>query len=94
LFSDKKRKYRYYILLDDRIEAGFDNSPDPRAIQLKYGKFGKEHAGELVPHLHLADKTRLLLTDEMIFKSFIKWFKVKASAAQPHLPSKEGCIAK
>jgi hypothetical protein len=28
------------------VEAGLDNSPDPRAISLKYGKFGKEHAGE------------------------------------------------
>ena len=29
LFSDEIRKYRYYVLLGDRVEAGFDNSPDP-----------------------------------------------------------------
>jgi hypothetical protein len=57
------------------VEAGFDNSPDPRAIRLKYGKIGKDHAGEQVPHLHLEDKTRLLLTDEMTFTSFVAWFK-------------------
>ncbi|HLO83878.1 MAG TPA: hypothetical protein VK203_02530 [Nostocaceae cyanobacterium] len=37
LFSDQVRKYRYYVLRDDWVEAGFDNSPDPRAIRLKYG---------------------------------------------------------
>ena len=29
LFSDEVRKYRYYVLEGDRVEAGFDNSPDP-----------------------------------------------------------------
>ena len=36
LFSDELRKYRYYILRGDWVKAGFDNSPDPRAIRLKY----------------------------------------------------------
>ena len=73
LFSDGIRKYRYYVLQKNRIEAGFDNAPDPRAIRLKYGKIGKEHAGKNVPHLHLEDKTRTIMTEEMVFFDFIEW---------------------
>jgi len=75
LFSDKIRKYRYYVLRGEWVEAGFDNSPDPRAIRLRYGKIGKEHAGEYIPHLHLEDKSRLSLTEEMTFTSFVEWFR-------------------
>ncbi len=75
LFSDGMRKYRYYILLGSRVEAGFDNSPDPRAIRIKYGKIGKEHAGENIPHLHLEDKTHMTLTEEMTFANFVKWLQ-------------------
>ncbi|GAB4543296.1 MAG: hypothetical protein Fur002_15050 [Anaerolineales bacterium] len=73
LFSDGLRKYRYYVLNGSRVEAGFDNSPDPRAIRLKYGDVGQEHAGERVPHLHLEDKTVLSLTEEMTFQEFVSW---------------------
>lgn len=73
LFSDGLRKYSYYVLDGDRVEAGFDNSPDPRAIRLKYGEIGQEHAGEHVPHLHLDDKTLLQLTEQMTFHEFIRW---------------------
>ena len=79
LFSDKVRKYRYYILKGDWVEAGFDNSPDPRAIRLKYGRIGKEHMGEYVPHLHRKDKTELSLTEEIDFTSFVEWVKANIS---------------
>ncbi|PSN10041.1 hypothetical protein C7293_29530 [filamentous cyanobacterium CCT1] len=76
LFSDdRSRKYRYYLLQDNYVEAGFDNSPDPRAIRLKYGNIGQAHAGEHVPHLHQADKTELTLTDEMVFQTFVQWLQ-------------------
>lgn len=75
LFSDGLRKYRYYVLYGDWVEAGFDNSPDSRAIRLKYGKIGKEHAGKHVPHLHQEDKTKLSLTEEMDFIAFVNWLK-------------------
>ena len=55
------------------MEAGFDNAPDPRAIRMKYGKIGVEHKGENVPHLHLENKTRIELTEEMTFSDFIEW---------------------
>ncbi|MBE9112173.1 hypothetical protein IQ273_22470 [Nodosilinea sp. LEGE 07298] len=76
LFSDnRRRKYRYYLLQDNYVEAGFDNSPDPRAIRLKYGSIGQAHVGELIPHLHQVDKTELTLTDEIVFQAFVQWLQ-------------------
>ena len=79
LFSDEVRKYRYYVLEGDRVEAGFDNSPDPRAIRLKYGRIGAEYAGQNVPHLHLENKQELVLTEEMTFADFVDWLKINIS---------------
>lgn len=79
LFSDEVRKYRYYVLEGDRVEAGFDNSPDPRAIRIKYGRIGEEYAGKNVPHLHLDNKNRLVLTEEMVFADFVDWLKTNIS---------------
>ena len=75
LFSDSQRKYRYYALRENWVTVGFDNSPDPRAIRLKYGRIGKEHVGKLVPHLHLQDKTELHLTNEIAFADFVTWLQ-------------------
>ncbi len=71
LFSDDMRKYRYYVLRGDWVEAGFDNSPDPRAIRLKYGRIGEEHSGEYGPHLHRSNKSQLSLTEYMTFAAFV-----------------------
>lgn len=76
LFSDKIRKYRYYILNGSNVEAGFDNAPDPRALRLKYGRIGKEYAGKDIPHLHLNDKADIQLTEEMTFCDFMQWLKL------------------
>jgi hypothetical protein len=73
LYSDQSFKYRYYVLDNQLVKAGFDNAPDPRAIRLKYGKIGQEHSGELIPHLHLDNKQELILTEEMNFDKFINW---------------------
>lgn len=67
------RKYRYYVLDGDRVVVGFDNAPDPRALRAKYGRIGQEHAGEMIPHLHLEDKTQLVLTEEMDCQAFLSW---------------------
>ncbi|GAK50946.1 hypothetical protein U14_02188 [Candidatus Moduliflexus flocculans] len=75
LFSENLRKYRYYALKGDWVEVGFDNSPDPQVIRLKYGRIGKEHVGEHIPHVHLQDKTELALTDDMTFQMFVEWLK-------------------
>ena len=75
LFSAGIRKYRYYVLRGNWVEAGFDNTPDPRALRLKHGKIGEEHAGENIPHLHREDKSQLSLTEEMSFQDFVDWLK-------------------
>lgn len=75
LISGEGRQYRYYVLRGDQVEAGFDNSPDPRAIRLKYSGIGQAHAGESVPHLHRKNKSELSLTDEMTFVAFVNWLR-------------------
>lgn len=85
LLSKEQRQYRYYALKGDWVEAGFDNSPDPRAIRLKYGHIGKKHAGESVPHLHHANKTELSLTDEMTCTAFVDW--LKTNLPSPPVPN-------
>ena len=73
LNDGSSRKYRYYVLQGNEVEAGFDNSPDPRALRLKYGQISKEHVGEDIPHLHRENKTQLLLTEEMSCADFVQW---------------------
>ena len=79
LSDGSRRQYRYYVLQGNDVEAGFDNSSDPRALRLKYGRIGEEHLGEYLPHLHRANKTQLLLTEEMHCVDFVHWL-------QQHLP--------
>ncbi len=86
LISQDARQYRYYVLRGEFVEAGFDNSPDPRVIRLKYGRIGAEHANEPVPHLHRADKTQLLLTKDMTFEAFMDWLKANI---KPHDDKRE-----
>ena len=73
LSDGSRRQYRYYVLQGNDVEAGFDNSSDPRALRLKYGRIGEEHLGEYLPHLHRANKTQLLLTEEMHCVDFVHW---------------------
>ncbi len=68
-----ERRYSYYILRGSYVEAGFDNSPDPQAIRLKFGQIGYSYAQERVPHLHTENKQKLVLTDEIDFNSFLEW---------------------
>lgn len=79
IISRRARKYRYYVLDGGKVVAGFDNAADPRALRLKYGHIGREHVGELIPHLHLEDKSKIELTDESECTDFITWLKT-------HLP--------
>ena len=79
LIDAHTRKYRYYVLHGNNVEVGFDNSPDPRALRLKYGRIRETHVGEPIPRLHLVNKTHLELTEEISFTAFIDWL-------QQHLP--------
>jgi len=85
LSDGSSRKYRYYVLRGNDVEVGFDNSPDPRARRLKYGRIREEHVGEYIPHLHRTNKTRLLLTEEMNCVGFVDWL-------HQHLPL-EPCLS-
>ncbi len=73
LIDSQHRKYRYYVIRGAWIEVGFDNSSDPRALRLKYGRIGAEHAGESIPHRHDQNKTRLELTGETDVAQFMTW---------------------
>ncbi len=79
IVTRRVRKYRYYALDGERVVAGFDNAADPRALRLKYGQIGEKHIGELVPHLHLEDKTKLELTREIECVEFIVWLETHLS---------------
>ena len=68
-----ERHYSYYVLRGPYVEAGFDNSSDPKAIRLKFGHIGADYEQKLVPHLHTENKQRLMLTDEIDFSSFLEW---------------------
>ena len=65
----------FYKVLDNKIVIGFDNSPDVYAIEMKYPENPQAHRYENVPHRHGADKSELVLTDEMTFEKFIEWLK-------------------
>ncbi len=56
------------------LVQGFDNSPDIRAIKLRYGKDYRQHLQERVPHQHSADDA-LTLTEPMNIDAFIAWLK-------------------
>lgn len=73
LIDANTRKYRYYVLHGNNVEVGFDNSPDPRALRLKYGRIGEAHTGEPIPHLHGVNKADIQLTEEVTFTDFVDW---------------------
>lgn len=75
LKSPEYRKYNYYLLELNFVVVGFDNSPDARAIKLKYDKIPQNDVDKLVPHQHLENKTILNLTEEIFFSDFIEWLK-------------------
>jgi len=79
IISATQRQYRYYVLDRDVVVAGFDNAANSRALRLKYGCQRKRHVGELIPHLHLEDKAKLELTDEMTIEAFLSWLEAELS---------------
>ena len=65
------RKYSYYLLKDGRVLLGLDNSPDRKALRLKFGETFSQHLYELVPHQHAEDKLNLKLTEEQTLEDFV-----------------------
>ena len=70
------REYRYYIFDGTYILAGFNNHADLSAIRLRYGAEWKRHRYEPISHLHLENKTKLELAEEMTCQQFLSWIEV------------------
>ena len=73
LVSEEYRKYNYYLLSKDYVVVGFDNSPDIRALKLKFKNIPDKNIDRLVPHKHLKNKTIIELTAELKITDFIDW---------------------
>jgi len=70
------RKYTYYVLDgQNALVAGFDNSPDRRAAQLRYGPTYREHIRERIPHRHDLSRQAISLTEEMTLPDWIAWLR-------------------
>jgi hypothetical protein len=75
ILSDGSIRYAYYVLdADNRLVHGFDNTPDVRAVKLRYGREYRRHLGERTPHQHTADDS-LSLTEPMTLGRFIEWLQ-------------------
>jgi hypothetical protein len=75
ILPDGSIRYAYYVLdADNRLLHGFDNTPDVRAVRLRYGREYRGHLGERTPHQHTADD-RLSLTEPMTLDRFIEWLR-------------------
>ncbi len=75
IFSKSGRLYSYYVIRDNEVLVGFDNYPDRRALQYKYGQNYKRHLGKLVPHQHGERKETLQLTEEMTIEIFMDYLQ-------------------
>lgn len=74
-FPDGSVRYAYYVLdKNDHIVRGFDNSPDVRALKMRYGKDYKRHLHERIPHAHMSDG-RIELTEHLNFDDFMEWLQ-------------------
>jgi len=77
---DLSRKYAYYVFNNEQVIVGFDNAPDPHALQLKYGITYTAHRLERIPHCHIKNKTQVELTDEMRCADFVAWVKANLAS--------------
>ena len=58
------------------VLVGYDNSPDKKALILKYGeKDYTRHIHEAIPHVHTKDKKLMALTEEYSFEKFYEEIK-------------------
>lgn len=77
------RKYAFYLLdSQNAIVVGFDNSPDRRAAQLRYGPAYRKHIHERIPHRHDLNRLTIHLTVEMTLSDCIAWL-------HQHIPLRE-----
>ncbi|NJL59979.1 MAG: hypothetical protein HC887_10415 [Desulfobacteraceae bacterium] len=46
IFTERGRKYSYYVIYENKVVIGFDNYPDIRLLQEKYGSDVANHIAE------------------------------------------------
>jgi hypothetical protein len=73
IFNQSGRMYSYYIISAGQVVVGYDNYPDRRALQQKYGQGFTAHLSELIPHKHGVRKTTLELTEAMTVEVFLDY---------------------
>lgn len=64
--------YSYHVLEQGEVVMGFDNYPDRRALEQKYGEDFTSHLFELIPHMHGPRKQTMALTEEMNLEAFVE----------------------
>jgi hypothetical protein len=71
-----KRKYAYLLLdTSNDVVVIFDNSPDWKVAQLKYGVDYRTHCREWIPHQHSYKRQEINLTTEMTLTDFLTWIE-------------------
>jgi len=75
IYMQSDRMYSYYVLFENRVIVGFDNYPDIKMLQLKYGKYFVKHISELIPHKHGQNKEICELSNEMFIETFLDYVK-------------------
>ncbi len=75
IYMQSGRMYSYYVLLENIILVGFDNYPDIKMLQMRYGKDFRKHISELIPHKHGQNKEICELSNEMFIETFLDYVK-------------------
>jgi len=75
IFTRSGRMYSYYVIKGGQVVVGFDNYPDRRALQQKYGQRFTAHLSQLIPHKHGVRKMTFELTSEMSVELFLKYIR-------------------
>lgn len=82
IIKPRERLYSYYLVAEGKVVVGFDNYPDRRALQQKYGQDFKAHLSELIPHKHGLSKTTLELSEEMTVEKFLNYLSLSPTSLE------------
>jgi len=76
IIEASRRKYAYLMLnTSNDVVVIFDNSPDWKVAQLKYGVNYQVHSKERIPHRHSYKRQEITLTSEMTLTDFLMWIE-------------------
>ena len=65
----------------DQLISLFNNHADLSAIRLRHGADWKQHRYEPISHLHLENKTKVELTEEITCQQFLTWMELNLRPA-------------